>query len=372
MICKKLRCAIGMMALALLVAYGAAVGITASPVLDTKPAAAQAQDKPVGGAVPGNWSGTASQAEMWRAIRKGVTGSVTLPDPQAGTLVQSEGDNWRAFKNGPLSQFGGWLLLAMIAVLIVFRLIRGQIKIEHGVSGKTVERFNALERATHWVTATSFIVLALTGLNVLYGRYVLMPIIGQEAFAFITYYGKIVHNYIGFAFIVGIIVMFVLWVRHNIFDKTDITWIAQGGGILSKNKHPPAKKFNFGQKCIFWIVILGGASLSFSGVALLFPYEITPWAATFKIINLVGFSLPTQLTPLMETQLSVLWHSLMALVMIAVILAHIYIGTPLGMEGAIGAIGQGQVDVNWAKEHHSLWVAEVTGQGSGGTAQPAE
>ncbi len=377
MICKKFRHVIGTLALALLIAYGAAAGLTGSPALDTSPAVAQAQppataaDKPTGGKVPGNWSGNVSQADMWRSVRRGITGTVTLPDQKAATLVQSEGDNWRAFKNGPLSQFGGWLLLAAIVVLAVFRLIRGQIKVAHGLSGKTIERFNALERATHWLTASSFIVLALTGLNVLYGRYVLKPVIGPKAFAFITYYGKIAHNYIAFAFIVGMVLMFILWVRHNLLDKTDFTWIAQGGGILSKDKHPPAKKFNFGQKCIFWIVMIGGGSLSVSGLALLFPFEFHIWAPTFKVMNAVGFHLPTALTPLQETQLSVLWHSLMALIMVAVILAHIYIGTPLGMEGAIGAVGQGQVDINWAKEHHSLWVAEVTGQ-SGGKTQAAE
>lgn len=367
MIWSILRRVVGTLALALLVAYGAAAGLAGSPSLSS-PAVAQTGDMPPGGAK----SAQSPSDRIWGPIRRGVEGSITLPDRNAATLAQSDGENWRNFKNGPLSQFGGWLLLVMVAVLIVFRLIRGQIKIEHGPSGKTIERFNAVERATHWVTASSFIVLALTGLNVLYGRYVLMPIIGQEAFAFITYYGKIVHNFIGFAFIAGIIVMFVLWVRHNIFDKVDLTWIAQGGGLFVKGQHPPARKFNFGQKCIFWIVILGGITLSLSGVALLFPYEITPWAATFKFINLFGASLPTNLTPLQETQLSVLWHSLVALVMIAIILAHIYIGTPLGMEGAIDAVGEGQVDVNWAKEHHSLWVAEMTGEPAGGKPRPAE
>jgi len=367
MIWSVLRRIVGTLGLALLVAYAAAAGLSGSPAVDTSPASAQ-----TAGNVPGGARGNVGQAEIWRAVRQGMVGNVTIPDKQAGTLVQSDGDNWRAFKNGPLSQFGGWLLLASIVVLILFRLVRGQIKIDHGPAGKTIERFNAVERATHWVTASSFIVLALTGLNVLYGRYVLKPIIGADAFAFITYYGKIAHNFLGFAFIAGIVVMFFLWVRHNIFDKTDVTWIAQGGGILVKGQHPPAKRFNFGQKCIFWLVILGGASLSFTGVALLFPYEITPWAATFKFINLFGASLPSTLTPLQETQLSVLWHSLVALVMIAVIIAHIYIGTPLGMEGAIGAVSDGQVDVNWAKEHHSLWVAEVMGQSGGGKPHPAE
>ncbi|MFQ5764266.1 MAG: formate dehydrogenase subunit gamma, partial [Rhodospirillales bacterium] len=151
------------------------------------------------------------------------------------------------------------------------------------------------------------------------------------------------------------------WVRHNLLDGTDFKWLAGGGGLLWKGQHPPAKKFNFGQKCIFWVVILGGTSLAWSGLALMFPFEITPWGETFALLNVFGFGLPTDLTPLQETQLSVLWHSLMSLIMIGIILAHIYIGTPLGMEGAIGAVGSGQVDTNWAKEHHSLWAAEVEG-----------
>ena len=261
-------------------------------------------------------------------------------------------------------------MAGIILLLVLFRVLRGQVKVDSGLSGQTIERFNGLERATHWLTASSFIVLALTGLNVMYGKYFLLPLIGQGAFASLTYYGKIAHNYIAFAFILGIVMMFVLWVRHNMIDGTDFNWIAKGGGMFSKGVHPPAKRFNFGQKVIFWIVILGGGSLSLSGLALLFPYEITPWAGTFAVMNVFGFGLPTDLTPLQETQLSVLWHGLVAVIMIAVIIAHIYIGSPLGMEGAIGAVGSGQVDVNWAREHHSLWAAEI--EGGGGGKQPAE
>jgi len=353
---------------ALAVVYASAVGLTGSVVLDA-PAAAQ-----TGGAVPGNFSGNQSDTELWRAIRKGVRGNSDLQDPQAATLVQSEGDSWRAIKNGPLSQFGGWSLAVMLVLLAAFRLIRGQVEIEAGRSGQTVERFNGLERATHWLTASSFIVLALTGLNVMYGKYVLLPILGPEVFASLTYYGKLSHNYIAFAFMIGIVMMFVMWVRHNILDGTDLTWIVHGGGLFTKGDHPACKRFNFGQKCIFWTVIFGGLTLSLSGLALLFPYEITPWAKTFAIFNILGFGLPTELTPLMETQISVLWHSVVALSMIAVIIAHIYIGTPLGMEGALDAVSSGQVDVNWVKEHHSLWAEEagVPNTNSGGGEKPAE
>jgi len=350
----------------ILVMLGFGVGLTGSATLSTPVANAQAS-----GEVPGNWSGNLSDAEIWRQIRRGIEGSVSIPDKKAGTLVQSEGDNWRAFKNGPLSNFGGWLLLISIVAIALFFFLRGRISIDAGPDrmGRTIERFNGLERFTHWLTASSFIVLALTGLNVLYGRYILKPILGAEAFAGITQFGKYVHNYIAFAFMLGIIMMFVLWIRHNIPNMNDVRWLSVGGGLFSKGVHPPADRFNAGQKIVFWLVILGGASLSISGVALLFPFEISIWAATFSFLNIFGFDLPTQLTGLQETQLSVLWHSLIALVMVAVVLGHIYIGS-LGMEGAIDAVGSGHVDLNWAREHHGLWVAEL--ERTGGIEDPAQ
>ena len=365
---STLRHFLAVTGLAMAVIYASAVGLTGSMVLDA-PAAAQSK-----GAVPGNFSGNISDAELWRAVRKGIKGRSSVKDPMAATLVQSEGDSWRAFKNGPLAQFGGWSLAAILVILVIFRLVRGQIKIESGLSGQTVERFNAVERATHWLTASSFVVLALSGLNVMYGKYVLLPILGPGAFASLTYYGKLAHNYLGFAFMVGVALMFVMWVRHNIIDGTDLKWVARGGGFVGKGNHPPAKRFNFGQKCIFWVVVLGGLTVSISGLALLFPFEITPWAKTFAVLNIFGLGLPTELTPLMETQLSVLWHSGVSMAMIAVIIAHIYIGTPLGMEGAIDAVASGQVDVNWVQEHHSLWAEEVgvSGSHSEGGEQPAE
>ncbi|MBC8337534.1 MAG: formate dehydrogenase subunit gamma [Rhodospirillales bacterium] len=368
---SKLRHFLGPIAFALLLVYGAVAGLTGSPLLETAPAAAQK-----GGAVPGNFSGNLSDAELWRAIRKGVQGRSDMQDPQAGVLVQSQGDNWRAFKNGPLSQFGGWLLLAAIVVLGLFRALRGQVKIDEGPSGQTIERFNQIERAAHWLLASSFIYLALTGLNLSYGRYWLLPLIGPETFSTLTYYGKITHNYVAFAFMAGLISIFVLWVRDNILDGSDLPWILAGGGLLWKGSHPPAKKFNFGQKVIFWIVIFGGVSLAWSGLSLVFSSVIAPWGVTFGFLNIFGFGLPTDLTPLQEVQLSVLWHSITSTIMVAVIIAHIYIGTTLGMEGAIGAVSDGQVDVNWLKEHHSLWAEEIGVIGSsshtGGGEQPAE
>ncbi len=311
-----------------------------------------------GGAVPGGSLGADSDAEIWRAVRQGVQGNVSIPDRQAGVLIQSEGENWRAIRNGPLSVYSGWALLGIIIVLALFFAIRGRIKIESGRSAQTVERFNGLERFGHWLVAGSFIVLGLTGLNMLYGRYVLAPVIGPDAFAWLTMMGKYAHNYLAFAFMVGLVLIFVLWVRHNFPDKTDLTWLAKAGGLFTKHSHPPAKKFNAGQKILFWLVILGGLSISLSGIALMFPFQLAMFQPTFTVLNAIGFDLPTTVSPMLEMQLSQVWHAIVSVFLIVVVLAHIYIGS-VGMEGAFDAMGSGMVDRNWAREHHSLWAKKL-------------
>ena len=346
------------------------------------PAAAQALDKPPGGTL-----GNTSDSDLWRTLRGGFRGDVAYPDKQMGVAIQSEGDNWRAIRNGPLSIYGAWLLLIVIVVLGVFFALRGRIRIDAGASGNTIERFAAFERFVHWLTAGSFIVLALTGLNMLYGRYLFAAgpagtggdfTAVHTVFAAITYYGKFVHNFIGFAFGVGVLLMFVIWIRHNVLDKYDFIWLAKGGGMFAKGVHPPARKFNAGQKIVFWVVVIAGVSITWSGIVLMFPYELSPFGGTFAIMNLVGFNLPTDITPLQEMQITQVWHAAVALVFIAVIIAHIYIGT-LGMEGAFDAMYTGHVDENWAREHHSVWVAELKGEPSSGVGgdhgkseQPAE
>ncbi len=294
------------------------------------------------------------KSDGWRAVRGGVEGRVSIPDRRAGVLVQSEGEIWRSVRNGPLMMYGGLSLLVVIAILALFYAIRGTIRLSEPVAGRQVVRFPAFERFAHWLTATSFIVLALTGLNLLYGRDLLIPLIGKDAFAVVAMAGKTLHNFVSFPFMLGIALMFVLWVRHNLPSRTDLVWLAKGGGMFSDKAHPPAGKFNAGQKAVFWIVVLGGFSVSLSGIALLFPFAIRPFGGTFEIINLFGAGLPETLTLMQEMQLAHVWHTIVSLGLIAVILAHIYIGT-IGMEGAFQAMGSGKVDTAWARHHHSLW-----------------
>jgi formate dehydrogenase subunit gamma len=331
--------------------YAMAVTLTGSPTFDHH-AAAQSS-----GTVPGQSLGNSSDTEIWRAIRRGKQGTVSIPDKKAGILVQSEGESWRSIRNGPLSTYGSWAIVGVVALLALFFALRGRIQINAGESGQTIERFKTVERFAHWLLANAFIVLALTGLNLLYGRYALKPFIGAEAFATLTNLGKYAHNYVGFVFIAALVIILVLWIKHNVPNKHDLVWLAKGGGLFSKGSHPPARKFNAGQKILYWLVLLGGASISITGIALMFPFEYSMFEGTFAFLNLFGLGLPTDLSPMQEMQYSQLWHAIMSLFMIVVVIGHIYIGT-VGMQGAFDAMGTGKVDRNWAKEHHPLWLEE--------------
>ena len=316
------------------------------------------------GQVPGGALGNASDPDFWRAVRRGESFTTSLPEDRGGLLIQSEGDIWQAFRNGPLSRYGSWALLGMIALLALFFVLRGRIKLEHGWSGHTITRFNFVERFAHWLTATCFVVLALTGLNMLYGRYALLPLVGPELFSMLTLWGKYAHNYLAFGFMLGLVLMLLLWVWQNLPNRHDFVWLAKGGGMFTKGTHPPAKKFNAGQKLVFWLVILGGISVSLSGLMLMFPFEYEAFGPTFGWINgIFGSDFPSALAPIQEMQLAQLWHAIMGLFLTVLIIAHIYIGT-VGMEGAFSAMGSGEVDENWALEHHNLWVQDLQRKGA--------
>ncbi len=309
--------------------------------------------------------GGSSDPELWRALRFDDANITTqIKGPAATTLIQDGGMNWLTFREGPLATYGSYLLAGTILVLALFYLIRGRIRIDGTKTGRTIERFKAVERFGHWLLAGSFIVLGLTGLISLFGRKVLIPAFGHDAFSTLAVGSKWVHNNVSWAFMIALVMIFVMWVIHNLPDRTDVNWLLKGGGIFSKG-HPPAKKFNAGQKLIFWSVIVFGVSISVSGLSLLFPFQFEMFAPTFAKLNSWGISgvlglgeLRTDLAPHEEMQYAQLWHAIVSFVLMAIILAHIYIGT-VGMEGAYDAMGSGDVEEQWAREHHSIWAEEA-------------
>ena len=269
-----------------------------------------------------------------------IQGRITIPDEKLATLIQPEGRQWREFHNVTLAWVGGIAVVGMFALLLFFRLSKGRIPIEGGRSGRTLLRFNVLERGNHWMVASCFIILGLSGLNLTFGRHILLPIVGPEAFTAISQWGKYAHNFLAFPFTLGLVVMLLIWVKDNIPNARDLAWFKAGGGLIG-NEHPDAGRFNGGQKMVFWITVLGGAVVAVSGYLLVFPFFFT---------DIAGM------------QLSHIIHSLLSVLMIAAMLAHIYIGS-VGMDGALDAMGTGQVDLNWAKQHHALWVKEELTKG---------
>jgi formate dehydrogenase subunit gamma len=282
-----------------------------------------------------------------------LSGRVSIPDQRAEVLIQPAGRDWRAFHQSTLPRITAVAILGTILVLGIFYAVRGRIRIDAGRSDQTITRFGGLDRFAHWLTAACFIVLALSGLNISVGRFVLLPVIGPDAFTALSQTGKYLHNYLAWPFMLGVVLMFLLWVKDNLPSALDITWLKQGGGLFAKGVHPPAERFNAGQKLIFWSVVAGGVALSVSGIIMLFPPD--------------GGAAVSQL------QMWTTIHALVGVVLIAVIIGHIYIGS-IGMEGAFDAMGSGEVDLAWAREHHKLWVERELARERGAPrgAVPAE
>ena len=278
-----------------------------------------------------------------------ISGRVSIPDQKSASLIRPGGRDWQQWHQVTLRWIGAIAVLGALVLIVIVYLWRGMIKIEGGRSGRTIVRFNAFERFIHWLTASCFIILALSGLNITFGKPLLLPLLGPEAFTTWSELAKYAHNYLSFPFTIGVVLIFLTWIGGNIPNATDIEWFKRGGGIF-KDDHPPAGHFNGGQKVIYWIVVLGGGASAVTGYLLLFPFYGT------------GIS---------GMQLSEIIHATVGMLFIAAMLGHIYIGT-LGMEGAAEAMGEGSVDINWAKQHHSLWLADEMSRakGSSGAARP--
>lgn len=250
---------------------------------------------------------------------------------------QNEGQWWRTVRNGPVTFYGGWLISLLPALILAFYAVFGPLKLHGTPSGRLMERFSNKERVIHWSTAVSFVLLALTGLAILFGKHVLIPLMGHDAFSWVAVISKNVHNVVGPFFAVCVAVMVAHFLRDNLFRKIDLEWFANAHLVLSGKRHIPSYKYNGAEKLWFWGgVTLLGIVVSASGLVMDFP-TFEQSRQTMQIANLV--------------------HGISALLFIAAGMGHIYMGT-LGANGAFAAMKTGMVDETWAKEHHELWFEE--------------
>jgi formate dehydrogenase subunit gamma len=274
---------------------------------------------------------------VWTGVRSGTVGYTTSMSPEAGVLIQTAGQQWRTVKNGQISRIGGWALVGLLALIGAFYAWKGTIQVKDAPTGRLIERFTPFERIAHWSTAISFSILAISGLIMSFGKYLLLPIVGHSLFGFLANIGKTLHNFIGPLFIVSCLVTFCVFVRDNWPKGVDFKWLVSFGGLLS-GKHTSSERFNAGEKVWFWggLMILG-IVVGLSGLVLDFPnYGQT--RSTMQLANTV--------------------HFIGALVFMAGAFGHIYMGT-IGMAGAYQAMKTGYVDDAWAKEHHDLWYSDI-------------
>ena len=278
-----------------------------------------------------------NNAPVWREVRSGEQHVTNIKGVDTGVLIQSGGQTWRTLRNGPITLYGGIALCAMVVLLAVFFRLRGPIMLSGEKTGRMIERFSVLERTAHWSMAISFCVLAASGLVMLFGKHVLLPVFGYTLFSVVAVVCKNVHNFVGPLFIMSVLVFIVLFVRDNVWQSIDALWIRKAGGLLS-GEHVPSYRFNFGEKTWFWLGVVGLSLLvGVSGLVLNFP-NFGQGRFVMQGANII--------------------HVTGALVVMTLSLAHIYIGT-IGMEGALDGMKTGQVDEAWAKEHHELWYDEA-------------
>ncbi len=279
---------------------------------------------------------TNPRSDYWRSVRDNSEGDSAVKGRETNELIQGSGQNCRQLRNGPIATYGSWLFGFTLAALAVFYIVRGRIELTHPRSGDKVVRWTFTERTLHWMTASLFIVLAITGLSLLYGRIVLIPLFGSEGFAAYAAIGKWLHNLLGPLFMVTLFTLLIKWFKLNFFNKVDIEWFKAFGGMIG-DKHPSAGKLNGGEKMWFWALATAGVALCLTGLVLDFP----------------NFDQERELI-----QASHLIHLITALVLIAFSFGHIYIGTA-GTEGALEGMTTGKVDKAWAKQHHDLWLDEL-------------
>jgi formate dehydrogenase subunit gamma len=282
---------------------------------------------------PGN------NAPLWREVRKGESPYQTtqVRGVETNILVQPAGETWRRIRNGPITLYGGIILIAVALLIFVYYRWKGPIKLHEKPTGRIIERFSDWERIVHWTTAISFVILAVSGIVTLFGKYVILPMFGYTLFSWLAILGKNLHNFVGPLFVFCMLVMFVTFVRDNLWRMIDFNWVAMAGGLLS-GKHVPSGRFNAGEKAWFWfgVTFLGFVS-SASGLVLDFP-NFDQGRSVMQVANVV--------------------HAISAILFIALAFTHIYIGT-IGTEGAYESMRLGLVDEAWAREHHEIWYEEV-------------
>ena len=296
---------------------------------------------------PGN------NAPMWRQVGAGVTGTSSLPKseaPEAGNLIQpfvqypgsrltNAGEAWRQVRNNWLIPYGGALLLIVLGAIALFYFGKGSMKLHGAETGRKIERFTPFERSAHWSNAIAFCILAVSGIVMAFGKFFLLPVMGATLFGWLSYVLKNMHNFAGPLFAVSLAIVFFTFLRDNWPSRGDLNWLLKGGGMFS-GKEVASHRFNAGEKVIFW-----------GGVFFLGLVVVGSGLVLDKLLPGLVYERGTM-------QIAHMIHAVATLLMMAMFIGHIYLGT-IGMDGAYQGMKTGYVDETWAREHHEYWYDDV-------------
>lgn len=211
-----------------------------------------------------------------------------------------------------------------------------------------VQRYGVSERLVHTAAGVSYLYLLLTGLAFWTpSLYWLAVILGGG------YLSRVLHPWVGLIFMAAVVWMWAVWRRDMRITAEDRVWRKAIGSYVRNEDTgvPPAGRFNYGQKMLFWIMAWGGAALLLSGVVMWFVASV-PWE--LRVVRL----------------LATLVHAVAALLTIGGFIVHVYMGVAVVPEG-LSAIVHGDVPEEWARRHHALWVADSTSAGGAESAGSA-
>lgn len=288
-------------------------------------------------------------ADLWRAVRQGKVANTQAKGTDSGVLISDDSAGWIE-RSVQIREYSAWGLVAVPLLLAIFFLLRGTIKVDAGMSYSTLPRWSLFERVLHWFVAVSFVLLLLTGFSLMYGRIVLIPLLGHAGFGAYAAVAKDIHNYVGPVFCVGVVLMLALWVHHNLPKWVDVVWFFKGGGMVGTS-HPSAGRMNGGEKLWFWWIATVGLVVCATGLIMDFPAQILGELGT-----------PDGLGVRETIQWSNTLHAVAAVAWSLFFFGHAYIGT-IGTEGALQGMTTGRVDYHWALQHHDLWVEELKAKG---------
>lgn len=330
---------------AIAVPPGSSATITTTPLLEPQPGdtnAQRAKSQPLNNAPfwrgvhnSGNVPGTVNNLEVGE---KGVLVQPIITYP--GTRATTAGEAWRQIRNWWIVPLGGLAILFIIAAVALYYWWKGPIgagQARH--TGRAIERFTPFERLIHWSTAITFTILAVSGVVISFGKFLLLPLMGGLLFGWLTWLLKTLHNFVGPLFAICALVMFVTYLHSNWPSKDDLRWLLKLGGMLG-GEHPPSHRFNAGEKVVFWggLLVLGALVIA-SGLVL-------------------DHLVPGLLTTRSNMQVAHIVHAVFAMAMIAMFIGHAYMGT-IGVSGSWQAMKTGYVDEGWAAHHHPLWRDDI-------------